>query len=203
MYQTIGVQFNNRQYTKCIQGDDKIAALNGKAWFRNNIIPYLTKIKAELATVANVTGNYAGKGDTFATLPTTDPDGSPLEPGDWSILTTDDVGTGTVEAPQYPAGIYVRDATGTTWELVQENQEIADILNTIIATPAEVDAGTAVDKVASVNQLALKYAKLNGNSSELFSVAAGNIDTNEALNANQFSSVAITNAEAVSDWDSA
>ena len=178
-------------------------ALNGKAWFRNNIIPYLTKIKAEIATVANITGNYAGKGATFATLPTTDPDGSVLEPGDWGILTADEVGTGTVTAPQYPAGIYVWNAGGTDWELVQENQDLTDILNSIIATPAEVDAGTAVDKVASVNQLALKYAKLNGNSTELFSTAAGNVDTNEALNANQFSSTSITLVEATSDYASA
>jgi len=185
------------------QQENKMPAYNGKAWFRNNIIPYLTKIKSELATVANITGNYAGKGATFAALPTTDPDASALEPGDWSILTADDVGTGTVEVPQYPAGIYVWNAGGTAWELVQENQDLSDILNSIVATPAEVDAGTATDKVASVNQMTLKYAKLNGNSSELFSVAAGNVDTNEALNANQFSSVSVTLVEATSDWDSA
>ena len=104
-----------------------MSTLDGKSWFRNNIIPYLTKIKVELA----------------------------------------------------------------------------DIPNTIIATAVEVDEGASVDKVASVNQLALKYAKLNGNSSELFSVAAGNIDTNEALNASQFSSTSITNAEVNSDWASA
>ena len=187
-----------------ILGEEKIAALNGKAWFRNNIIPYLTKIKAEIATVANVTGNYAGKGATFIGMPSTDPDGSALEPGDWGILTADDIGdTGTVQNPQYPAGIYVWNAAGTAWELVQENQELTDILNSIIATPSEVDTGTAVDKVASVNQLALKYAKLNGNSSELFAAAAGNIDTNEVLNANQFPSTSITLVEASSDYDSA
>jgi hypothetical protein len=178
-------------------------ALQGKAWFRNNIIPYLTKIKAELANVANITGNYAGKGATFAALPTTDPDASALEPGDWGILTLDDVGAGTVTTPQYPAGIYVWNAAGTDWELVQENQDLSDVLNTIVATPAEVDAGTATDKVASVNQLAIKYAKINGNSSELFSTAAGNINTNESLNANQFSSVSITLVEAASDYASA
>jgi len=180
-----------------------MASYNGKAWFRNNIIPYLTKIKAELAVVGNVTGNYAGKGATFVTLPASDPDASALEPGDWSILTVDEVGTGTVQAPQYPAGIYVWNAGGIAWELVQENQDIADVLNTIVATPSEVDSGTAVDKVASVNQLALKYAKINGNSSNLFSTSAGNTDTNEAVNANQFSSVSITLAEATSDYTSA
>jgi hypothetical protein len=180
-----------------------MAAFVGKSWFRNNIQPYLSIIKAELATLANVTGQYAGKGATFAALPTTDAEGGALLAGDWSILTADDVGTGTVEAPQYPAGIYVRDAAGTAWELVQENQDLADVLNSIIATPAEVDTGTAVDKVASVNQLALKYAKLNGVDTELFSVSAGNVDTNEALNANQFSSTPITAAEAQTDWDAA
>jgi hypothetical protein len=126
-----------------------------------------------------------------------------LEPGDWSILTTDDVGTGSVQAPQYPAGIYVWNAAGTAWELVQENSSIADVLSSIIATAAEVDTGTAVDKVASVNQLALKYAKLNGVDTELFSVSAGNIDTNEAINANQFSSTPITSTEAASDYAAA
>ena len=180
-----------------------MAALQGKAWFRNNIIPYLTKIKAELATIGQITGQYAGKGGTFAALPTTDSDGSTLEAGDWAILTADEVGTGTVTAPQYPAGIYVMNPAVTDWELAQENQDLADTLNSIIATPAEVDTGTATDKVASVNQLALKYAKINGNSSELFDTAAGNVDTNEAINANQFSSTPVTLAEATSDYASA
>lgn len=180
-----------------------MAALNGKTWFRNNIAPYLTKIKAELAIVGAITGNYAGKDATFAALPTTDPDGSVLEPGDWSILTIDDVGTGSVTAPQYPAGIYVRNAAGTDWELVQESQDLADVLNSIIATAAEVDTGTATDKVANVAQLALKYAKLNGNDTNLFSASAGNVDTNETLNANQFSSTPVTVAEATTDWNAA
>jgi len=180
-----------------------MAAFVGKSWFRNNIQPYLAIIKGELSTLSNVTGQYAGKGATFATLPTLDAEGGVLKPGDWAILTADEVGTGSVGAPQYPAGLYVRDAAGTAWELVQENQDLADILNSIIATPAEVDTGTAVDKVASVNQLALKYAKLNGVDTELFSVSAGNVDTNEAVNANQFSSTPITGAEATADWAAA
>jgi len=178
-----------------------MAAFNGKSWFRANIEPYLTVIKAELTTLGSVTGQYSGTGATFATMPTTDLEGGALLNGDWSILTADDVGTGTVEVPQYPGGVYVISAG--VWALVQENQDIGDVLTAIIATPAEVDTGTAIDKVASVAQLASKYAKLNGNSSEVFSTAAGNIDTNEALNANQFSSTPITSGEAVSDWGNA
>ena len=106
-------------------------ALNGKSWFRNNIQPYLAVIKAELATLSNITGQYAGKGATFAALPSLDAEGEALAAGDWAILTADDVGTGTTEVPQYPSGLYVRDAAGTAWELVQENQELADILNSI------------------------------------------------------------------------
>ena len=178
-----------------------MASLNGKSWFRNNIEPYLTIIKAELASLASVTGQYSGKAATFAALPTTDLQGSAVQVGDWVILTADDIGTGTTGAPQYPGGIY--NWNGTAYELVQENNDIGDILNSIIATPGEVDSGTAVDKVASVNQLALKYAKLNGASTELFLASAGNTDTNEVLNANQFPSTSITLVEASSDYDSA
>jgi len=178
-----------------------MAAFAGKSWFRNNIQPYLCIIKSEIASLASVTGQYAGKGDTYSGLPTLDGDGTELEAGDWCILTTADVGTGTETDPQYPAGIYVRNATNENWELVQENSNIGEILESIIATAAEVDAGTATDKVASVQQLAAKYAKLNGVDTELFSVAAGNVDTNEALNANQFNSTPITAEEAASDWD--
>jgi len=134
-------------------------------------------------------------------LPTTDIAGDAVQTGDWVILTADDVGTGTTSAPQYPGGIYTYN--GAAYELVQENNDIGDILNSIIATAGEVDAGTAVDKVASVNQLALKYAKLNGVSTELFLVSAGNTDTNEAVNANQFPSTPITSTEANADWATA
>ena len=180
-----------------------MAAFAGKQWFRDNITPYLTIIKAELAALGNVTGQYSGKGAAFATLPTTSIEGDPLESGDWSILTSDDIGSGSASAPQYPAGVYVYNSGLPAWELVQENSDIADVLLSIIATPAEVDTGAATDKVASVNQLALKYAKLTGNSSNLFSAASGNIGTQEVIVANQFPATAITGVEAQSDYDGA
>jgi hypothetical protein len=178
-----------------------MAIIDGKQWFRDNIKAYLKKVKAELATVAQVTGTYSGKAATFAGLPNVGLDTKPLDAGDWSILTVDDVGTGTAAAPLFPAGVYVLAADKTTWELVQENQDLGDLLLAIIATDAEVDAGAATDKVATVKQLAEKYAKLAGLATQTFSAADGNYDTKEVINGSQFNSTPITDVEAIADWD--
>jgi hypothetical protein len=175
-----------------------MAVFVGKSWFRSNLAPYLEIIKAEIINLGTITGQYSGKSTTFSGLPTTGLNGNNITPGDWSLLTEDDIGSGTVSAPQYPSGVYVKS---TVWELAQESKDINDILDAIIASPSEVNAGTATDKVASVSQLNIKYAKIDGSSSNTFKVSSGNIGTNEGVNANQFNATAIIDSEAQSDWD--
>lgn len=58
-------------------------------------------------STVSVTGEYLGSAATFAALPTTDAAGNAANNGDWGALTADVVGTGTVQAPQYPRGVYV------------------------------------------------------------------------------------------------
>lgn len=177
-----------------------MAVFVGKQWLRDNLVPYLKIIKTELNTLGNVTGQYAGVGATQATLPTVDAEGAPLLAGDWSVQSADEVGTGTAEAPQFPAGVYVRNAANG-WDLVQENTDLGDILLAIMATDAEVTAGTATDKVASVLQLKTFYSLINGSATEEHLVKPGEIDSDEATNANQFSSTDVTDVEGQSDWD--
>lgn len=55
-------------------------------------------------------GVYRGSAATFAALPAG-------AAGDWTLLTADDVGTGTAVAPQYPAGLY--STNGTTYSLIR------------------------------------------------------------------------------------
>jgi hypothetical protein len=174
-----------------------MAILVGKTWFRNNIAPYVTIIKDEIATLSSVTGQHVTGSGTFTSLPTTDNEGGVLGDGDITTLTADDIGTGSVTTPQYPAGLYIR--AGTVWGLLFAIPDIADILLNIVASPAEVDTGSSVSKVASVAQLALKYAKVDGSANQVFEASAGNIGTDEVLNANQFVGV-VTAAEAEADW---
>lgn len=176
-----------------------MAAFAGKQWFRDNISPYLSIIKCELEAIGSITGQYVGKGATFVTLP--DIAVETTTSGDWSILTVDDIGTGDVDTPQYPAGIYYVNAAGTDWELVQENQDIADVLRAIIATPAEVTTGTATDKVASVAELNAQYAKLNGLDTELFNATSGELNSTNVLTANQFADAdVVVQSDACADW---
>lgn len=95
-----------------------MAIFHGKQWLRDNLTPYLKIIKTQLNVLGSVAGQYAGKGITFASLPTLDNEGEPLIAGDWSVLTENDIGTGTVTEPQYPAGTYLLNAS-TEWELIQ------------------------------------------------------------------------------------
>ena len=173
---------------------------SGDQWFRDNINPYLTIIKTQLATLGNVTGQYSGKGATFAALPSLNLEGVALSDGDWVVLTSDDVGTGTIADPQYPAGTYLKEAAG--FALLAENADIANMLVAIIATDPEVVAGTATDKVPTVDQVKRYYAKLGGIDTQVFLVGAAAALSNEALNANQFVT-AITATEAQADWTAA
>jgi hypothetical protein len=172
--------------------------LEGKTWFRDNVEPYMTIVKGKLDTLSSVTGQHITGAATFATLPGMDNEGGAVGDGDITTLTVDDIGTGSATTPQYPAGLYIR--AGTVWGLLFAIPDIADILLNIVATPAEVDTGTDTSKVASVAQLTLKYAKVGGLNTQLFEASAGNIGTDEVLNANQFVTF-VTPVEAQADWD--
>lgn len=76
-------------------------------------------------------GQFLGSAATFAALSTLET--GERSPGDWADLTSDVVGTGTVAAPQYPAGRYK----------VQPNDTFAfDRAYGDSATPAQIDLVT-------------------------------------------------------------
>ncbi len=64
----------------------------------------------------NLTGELVGTSATFAAIPAVPADAS-AEVKYHAWLSADEIGTGTAEAPQYPKGVYVPDATFSTWEL--------------------------------------------------------------------------------------
>ena len=84
--------------------------------------------------IESLKGEIAGQATAYNLLPTTDPQGSPLEVGDYALLARDDVGAGDVNNPQYPAGFYRYD--GASWVLA------AEIDQTKAGLAAEILAGT-------------------------------------------------------------
>ena len=168
-----------------------MADFDGKQFIRDNMVEYLTIIKAELASVGSITGHYAGSAATFAALPTTTVDGTDVANGDWAILTDDDVAN--------ESGIYLTD--GTAWTFSVDLTNFSEVVAELVATDAEAVAGTATDKVPTVKQVKDNYSLLAGDAAQTHLVKAGAIDTDEAVNANQFSSTAITSVEAQADWD--
>jgi hypothetical protein len=74
-------------------------------------------------------GLFKGSAATFASLPS-----ASNQTGDIAALTADNVGTGTVDAPQYPAGLYKWN--GTAWAIELEKDDR-------IITQTEAEAGTA------------------------------------------------------------
>lgn len=70
-------------------------------------------IAETLEAFLSITGRLLGVGATFAALPTVDPEnGNNATKGDVSYLNAAEVGTGTAEAPQYPAGFYFYNGNG-------------------------------------------------------------------------------------------
>jgi len=176
-------------------------AFDSKQWFRDQIEEYLIIIKGQITSLSSVTGQHVtSTATTYLTLPTIDNEGGALSDGDITTLPVDDIGTGTSEAPQYPAGLYIR--AGGIWGLLFAVPDIADILLNIGASNAEVIAGTLTDRYASVLQLKTYYAQLGGLATQSFLVLAGTENTDEAVNANQFTAI-ISAAEALADWTAA
>lgn len=84
-------------------------------------------------TDTHVRGVYMGTAVTFAALPTTNPGRVTALDGDWAVLATDDIGTGTAAAPQYPRGGYRTNGTVYTlaWRL---DQTTANVTGDFIGT---------------------------------------------------------------------
>ena len=171
-----------------------MAIFNGKLWLRENLAEYLTVIKAKIAEVGDITGQLLGTSETLAGLPTTDAGGGAANTGDFAILSTDD-GSNL-------AGIYVYDEAIPGYAFASGISSFSDVVSAIIATPAEVDAGTDAAKVANVVDLKAKYARINGDATKAFAVTAADVNSDYAINSNQMADI-VTPAEAASDWATA
>ena len=74
----------------------------------NTIQKVLDRVENYVASTA-ITGQLVGSNVNFGSLPLVDALGDAVSNGDWALLLSDNVGSGTVIAPQYPRGIYVYD----------------------------------------------------------------------------------------------
>jgi len=178
---------------------------NGLLWFRTNIAPYLAVVKGLLGTLSNrvtslenlpqgLTDLVMGAGNM---LEHTRTDGT-VATVDLSLY-LDDTNLARITAgvldPITGIATFSRDDSSTF------TLDMSPLLDdtSIIATDAEATAGTAVDRVPTVKQTKDLYHPLTGNNTLKMVVNAGAINTDEAVNANQFSG-AITLAEAQADW---
>ena len=195
---------------------------DAKQWLRNNFLPYLTIIKGLIAALSgrvdavesrvtsleSITGTFKGAFDTVAEMPV----GSGVKNGDWAILKVDIVGTGTIEAPQYESGIYLKASAG--WQFAFNLESFQEISQQILASQSEADAGTSTSKVLTVAQTVAKInaalaqldlsskADVGGNAMQKFLVGAADIESDQAVRASQFSG-SISAAEAHADWNNA
>jgi hypothetical protein len=71
----------------------------------------LQTLETQLEAVGIIGGQFIGSAATFAALPVTSASTGAVTNGDWSILSADTVGSGSVAAPQYPRGVYVYNGT--------------------------------------------------------------------------------------------
>lgn len=169
-----------------------MALFNDKLRHDELIAPFIKKVKAELALVGSIVGQYTGIAATFATLPTTDSDGSALNAGDWSILSADD---GTDEA-----GIYVCDAAGV-WSLAQIIPNMNEMLEAVLATDTEAADVAETEKAMTVKQSHDTFSALAGLNTQLHACLGAEAATDDAVNANQFAAAVATDAEVVTIWD--
>lgn len=113
--------------------------------YRHDGSVYTLSAPFGIMTAPPVSGQYAGSGATFATLPTANRDATVLSTGDFAELLADDIGTGSAAAPQYPAGRYAWN--GTAWALD-------------ITTPDIPSAATAIATTAPADNAALTNTQL-------------------------------------------
>ena len=166
-----------------------MALLNDKARFRTLISPYLKVLKTKFSEIS---GQFIGSADTYAGLPTTDIDGSTIDVGDVASLTQKD--------GAYESGIYRWD--GAQYVLFQQFDDIGDMVASMTATQAEVDAGTVNDKFVTPATGGNAYAWKAGDSGQKFQAAQAEEASDEVVTANQFTGT-ISEAEASTDYDNA
>jgi hypothetical protein len=157
-----------------------MADLDLKAWFRSEIAPYLTTIKANITSLS---GEYMGSFTTVAAFPAV------AKNRDWVILSTDDASN--------ESGIYAYD--GTNWGFAQDLVNFSEIVSELIATNTEADAGTSTTKTMNVAQVHSRFAKKLGDSANKFSANTPEEATNEVVRAADFN-FTITTADAQADY---
>ena len=150
-----------------------MALLSDKARFRTLVAPYLKVLKTRFSEIS---GQFIGSADTYAGLPATDIEGSTVDIGDVASLTQADGG--------YASGIYRWD--GVQYVLFQEFDNLDEIVTSMKATLAEVEAGIVDDKFITPATATQVYARLHGNSGNKFSAARAEEATDEAVTANAF-----------------
>jgi hypothetical protein len=127
--------------------DDSVTAL-GSATVQGAIASLANKF-------ANITGQYIGSASTFASLPT-----AGATNGDWSYLSTDTIGTGIAQSPQYPKGVYLYNGTTYSFgfEIGSNAQELllTEAIAGVSATPKLIAASTLKSYLDTRNQY---YAK--------------------------------------------
>ena len=93
-------------------------------------------LSARLDTDLNITGLYIGSAATFAALPT-----AGAANGDWAALSADEVGTGTVAAPQYQRGIYIYNGTAYTFAVALDAARLALLTQTQAEKETDTNSG--------------------------------------------------------------
>lgn len=193
------------------------------AWFRKQMKVYITIIKTYVSTqisslssqittlqtdvnaLKGLTGYFKGAFDTKDEIDAL----SNTRNGDYAVLRVDIVGTGTVQSPQYEAGIYVKSTGG--WTFTVNLSTFNDIYKAVAATDAEAIAGVVTDKFISVKQVTDKIAaaisgidtankaNLSGSATQIFNVAKAQEGSTQAVRADQFTDINSTQAQ--QDWD--
>jgi len=139
---TTGMEPTGVEFASPVDGSFAIVFLNdGKKeyWSHDGAGWGLTKTEMSI-NPSEITG-YAA---TYAGLPTT-------VDGNYSLLTVDDIGTGTALAPQYPKGVYKR--TAGAWVLVSADNMPAD------ATARLLPLATVADNDKILQVVAGQWAK--------------------------------------------
>lgn len=76
--------------------------------------------------LSEITGQLQNPAGTYAALPTIDAEGDAVNQGDYSVLTQDDIGTGTAQAPQFPAGFYRFESGAYVFKFTTGSAHVAD-----------------------------------------------------------------------------
>jgi hypothetical protein len=81
-----------------------------------------------LDAAVTLSGDFMGVAATFAALPATATHKATAVAGDWAALSANDVGTGTVAAPQYPRGVYQYNGTAYAFSFALGSTSTGDYI---------------------------------------------------------------------------